>query len=550
MTASLTADDAALVVAARSGDRDAFEQLFRRHVDALHDFLAGLTRSTADAADLTQEAFLTAMTRLEQLDNPERFRSWLFSIGHRAALKTFRSGARTRPQSTSDMVFAELEMTERTADPARAAATSEIGTFVWEVIASLDPESKALLHLTLREDMSTAEVAEALALPVNTAAKRLQRVRERVEQASLSLWLVRQHRRDCEDLDDLLYGADTSSMSEALRREVDRHVDDCDTCTTLRRKAVAPLTAFAALAACVPSTSVREEIWDRLAQAWPHGEPPKGTSPGPRRSLTLMAGIVVILMIGTAIGVAANQGSRGGDPASELTSAVATDALTTAPASAEAGNRETGASSRPVVTASPSTSSEAGTTQLSPQPRTPTPGQLSPSSAPSGGVGGPSTVTATPTTSEPATDPTPTTPSAVPSPSVEPTRTPAPSPSPSPTPTPTDSATPTPTPTDRAPTVTILQPQSGAGFGATERDAQGPYASVRLLGEVLDEDPDSVAWSWTSDVDGRLLRTAGGTARLHVPTGCSVVHRITVTVTDASGQTGSASIDVTVATAC
>ncbi|MFO0685644.1 MAG: RNA polymerase sigma factor [Sandaracinus sp.] len=77
--------DEALVARARSGDRWAFEVIFRRHVEAILGMATRLLGSTSEADDVAQDTFQAAFERLERLDDPTRLRSWLMGIAvHRA----------------------------------------------------------------------------------------------------------------------------------------------------------------------------------------------------------------------------------------------------------------------------------------------------------------------------------------------------------------------------------------------------------------------------------------------------------------------------------
>lgn len=72
--------DARLVERARDGDAGAFEALVRRHLRSARAVALSLTGEVADAEDVCQDAFITALERLEECREPDRFRSWLLAI--------------------------------------------------------------------------------------------------------------------------------------------------------------------------------------------------------------------------------------------------------------------------------------------------------------------------------------------------------------------------------------------------------------------------------------------------------------------------------------
>ena len=86
MVQPLPSSDADLVVLARDGSEDAFAELYSRYFPRVYDFLARLLKDRQEAADVTQDTFIRAMQALPNLEKPESFESWLFTIAHRNGL--------------------------------------------------------------------------------------------------------------------------------------------------------------------------------------------------------------------------------------------------------------------------------------------------------------------------------------------------------------------------------------------------------------------------------------------------------------------------------
>ena len=86
--------DAADVLAARSGDRAAFARLHTRYAPMVHAVLLARVRP-ADADDLTQEVFLTAMRRLCDLRDTRAIGAWLAAIARNAAASAGRTRSTT-----------------------------------------------------------------------------------------------------------------------------------------------------------------------------------------------------------------------------------------------------------------------------------------------------------------------------------------------------------------------------------------------------------------------------------------------------------------------
>lgn len=143
------ADTATLVVRARQGDRDAFSLLYQLHVRMVHGILlARIPR--ADVDDLLQDAFLTAMHRLETLREPAAFGAWLAQIARNRAIDHLRK----RPRQTAALVE----------DPAAPDGDTSAALAVLSEIKALPEAYRETLVLRLVEGLTGPEIAERTGL--------------------------------------------------------------------------------------------------------------------------------------------------------------------------------------------------------------------------------------------------------------------------------------------------------------------------------------------------------------------------------------------------
>ena len=77
---------AAVVLAARDGDRYAFDELFSRYQRAVYLIILRRLGNEAEAQELVQEVFIQALRKIRQLANPLCFGGWLRSIAQRMAI--------------------------------------------------------------------------------------------------------------------------------------------------------------------------------------------------------------------------------------------------------------------------------------------------------------------------------------------------------------------------------------------------------------------------------------------------------------------------------
>ena len=86
--------DADLVEAVRSGDTEAFSELYRAHAGAVRAVAASQVHDREAIADIVQDTFFRALRNLASLQDPDRFRPWLLSIARHLATDQLRARGR------------------------------------------------------------------------------------------------------------------------------------------------------------------------------------------------------------------------------------------------------------------------------------------------------------------------------------------------------------------------------------------------------------------------------------------------------------------------
>lgn len=144
-------------------------------IPALRRYARALVRNRATADDLVQDCLERAVSRWNQRRDGE-VRSWLFSILHNLAVDQFRKIAvRGR----------HLAIDQASEDNFGEVATQEHRLMYQDVLnklARLPNEQRAVLLLVAVEDLSYADAAKVLNVPIGTVMSRLSRARERLQQ--------------------------------------------------------------------------------------------------------------------------------------------------------------------------------------------------------------------------------------------------------------------------------------------------------------------------------------------------------------------------------
>jgi len=143
--------------------------LVRQHHQALCRYAYRLTGSTADAEDLTQQTFLTASRKIEQLRDAGKARSWLFTVLRSCFLKAKRKKV---PIPVGSLEF-DIE-----AVPRAAPRGEEIdGERIQAALNELPDEFRLVLVLYYFEERSYKEIAAELDVPLGTVMSRLSRAK-------------------------------------------------------------------------------------------------------------------------------------------------------------------------------------------------------------------------------------------------------------------------------------------------------------------------------------------------------------------------------------
>lgn len=169
-------------------------QLIEPIIPALRRYARGLVRDRSAADDLVQDCLERAVGHWHQRRADGNPRSWMFAILHNLAVNRFR-GQKGRP------VHIEID---EAAEPDVARTASQDQTVevrdMLRCVDQLPEEQRSVLLLIAVEDLSYAQAAEVLGIPLGTVMSRLSRARNR--------------------LIELMDGAGTEQLSKPFLRRV------------------------------------------------------------------------------------------------------------------------------------------------------------------------------------------------------------------------------------------------------------------------------------------------------------------------------------------
>lgn len=177
--------DAQLVRAAAAGNRDAMERLLIGAQEVAYRFSLLICGHTEDAEDVMQDALLKTYQHVNQIADPEAFRTWLYSTVRNACLmkRRRRVGEPARMVSLdhglrSDNGSAvELDIADSARTPDEQLQQAWAGQQLQAALQSLPAIYRAVIVLREIEGLTTREVAQVTGLSEANVKQRLHRAR-------------------------------------------------------------------------------------------------------------------------------------------------------------------------------------------------------------------------------------------------------------------------------------------------------------------------------------------------------------------------------------
>ncbi len=166
-----------LVERARTGDSDAFEDLYTLYFAELCGYLFGLVRNPEDARDVAQQTFLQAWWKLPSLRDVTRFKHWLYCIARNAAYDYGRK--EKKPYELSWDQLAEERMLVLVSGPEERVAQAEL---LFQALAALPLKLRDCLLLHDIGGFSQSEIAEMMDIGVMSVRTYVSTARKRVRE--------------------------------------------------------------------------------------------------------------------------------------------------------------------------------------------------------------------------------------------------------------------------------------------------------------------------------------------------------------------------------
>lgn len=177
--------DAKLVEKTINGDTTAFAALIRRYQNQVLSTAYYHMRNTAEAEELTQDAFIRAHEKLASLQDPARFAGWLRTLVSRLCIDALRKRGPGRislddtpPQAAAagDKHDVEDELHQK-----------EVKIQVARAVDSLSSKYREVIILHYFRNLSYKEIADFLEIPARTVDSRMRKAKQLLSRKLASL---------------------------------------------------------------------------------------------------------------------------------------------------------------------------------------------------------------------------------------------------------------------------------------------------------------------------------------------------------------------------
>lgn len=178
-----------IVRRAQAGDQGALSELICQHQTYVYSIAIGVMHEPADAADMTQEAFVRLMRSLHTYRGDTKFTTWLYRLVTNICLDELRRRKGVVESlnvgwndGNDDSRADALPDRDRWTQPEESLELREASAEVRAALGQLPPMQRLALTLYYFGDLQDREIGQVMSLPVNTVKSHIHRGKARMAQ--------------------------------------------------------------------------------------------------------------------------------------------------------------------------------------------------------------------------------------------------------------------------------------------------------------------------------------------------------------------------------
>jgi RNA polymerase sigma factor (sigma-70 family) len=243
-----------LALALRAGDIDAMAHIYDGYSDRLFDYCHALLRDQRAAAGALHDAFVAAQMHIGRLQDPERFRGWLYALVRNECLRRLYDPARPAERHEAPEVEDSfLDLDERT-------RREEARQLLHSALSGLNGRQREAVDLELRHQLDVPELGGVLGLAQEQAAELADQAKTALDDALAAAIIARSGRGECPSVAALV---DTWEwpLTPAVCKKLVRHIETCPVCGERRRRKISTARLLQALPVAALPPELRQQLF-------------------------------------------------------------------------------------------------------------------------------------------------------------------------------------------------------------------------------------------------------------------------------------------------
>ena len=256
--------DIKLIQKAVLGNRRAFTALFNKYFSAVYNFALMLSRDPAMAEDLTQEAFIRAHKKINNLGPPWNFRAWIFRLTRNYFIDQIRKEREVDPLEEG------VPVKSTGPGPENKTMSKETADRVQGTLNRLGTQHREILVLRELNQFSYAEIGEILEISDSNVKVSLHRARAAFQESFGIQLLLEDPEGECQDVAALLGLLHDGEGLLDQDQFVKEHLKVCEACQKRRQLLIDQSLIFSAFIPVKPTKALSERILKNTVQknAW------------------------------------------------------------------------------------------------------------------------------------------------------------------------------------------------------------------------------------------------------------------------------------------
>lgn len=164
-----------------AGNESAIEAFVRLHETNVFRFALSIVGDQAEANEITQETFLSALRSLRTYQEKNSLKAWLFTIALNHSRNHLRKQKFLERLKAATTLLFQTDLSRKPASPEEAVIRDEKEAAIWQELNKLDERHRIVVILRYFHELSIAEISDILAINEGTIHSRLHTARERLK---------------------------------------------------------------------------------------------------------------------------------------------------------------------------------------------------------------------------------------------------------------------------------------------------------------------------------------------------------------------------------